>query len=107
MQHSSYLILIPILGELNDLWRYRMNDSTWTWISGSDGANKKAVYGEKGQASVSYTPGGREGAVGWYDSSTQNFYLFGGCTSSFGSYSCSMLGHSTTLKVYKRTRLFQ
>jgi len=55
-----------------------MNDSTWTWISGSDKANQKGNYGEKGNASTTNVPGGRFGGVGWYDSVEQEFWLFGG-----------------------------
>jgi len=57
-----------VIGLLNDLWRYRVIDSTWTWISGNDTENQPGVYGEKGNASVNNYPGGRYGAVGWYDS---------------------------------------
>jgi len=60
------------------LWRYRVNDSTWTWISGSNTINQIGVYGEKGKASTENIPGARSGAVGWYDSLRQEFWLFGG-----------------------------
>ena len=63
---------------LNDLWRYRLNDSTWTWISGSNTTNQRGVYGEKGTASTEYVPGARGSAVGWYDSLRQEFWVFGG-----------------------------
>ena len=55
-----------------------MNDSTWTWISGSDRADQKGVYGEKEKASIENVPGSRSGAVGWYDSLREEFWLFGG-----------------------------
>ena len=73
-------ITIPhiTLALLNDLWRYRVNDSTWTWISGSGIVNQLGVYGEKGNASTTNIPGGRSDAVGWYDESTQELWLFGG-----------------------------
>ena len=63
---------------LNDLWKYRMNDSTWTWISGSNTTNQPGNYGSKGNASTTNVPGARAGAVAWYDSSTLEFWLFGG-----------------------------
>ena len=47
-------------------------------MSGSTIANQRGVYGEKGNASVENVPGSRYGAVGWYDSSTQELWLFGG-----------------------------
>ena len=63
---------------LTDLWRYRVNDKTWTWISGNTTRNQPGVYGEKSNASTDNYPGSRHQAVGWYDSSTQEFWLFGG-----------------------------
>ena len=56
-----------MIGYLNELWRYRMNDSTWTWIS-----NEEGEHDEEG------IPGARCCAVGWYDSLRQEFWLFGG-----------------------------
>lgn len=70
--------MLVILGNLNDLWLYRVNDNTWTWISGSDTVNQPGVYGEKGNASTDNTPGARRAAVGCYDSSKQEFWIFGG-----------------------------
>jgi N-acetylneuraminic acid mutarotase len=62
-------------GALNDLWKF---DSTnWTWVSGSNLANKYGVYGTKELAAAGNVPGGREEAVSWTDSSG-NLWLFGG-----------------------------
>jgi len=36
------------------------------------------VYGKKGSASTDNHPGGRGFATGWYDSTTQELWLFGG-----------------------------
>jgi len=55
-----------------------MNDSTWTWMSGSNTINQPPVYGEKGISSPDNVPGSRDGAVTWYDSLRQEFWLFGG-----------------------------
>ena len=55
-----------------------MNDSTWTWISGSNTINQLGVYGTKGNASIENVPGSRFGAVGWFDSVKQELWLFGG-----------------------------
>jgi len=60
------------------LWRYRINDSTWTWVSGSNTTNHPGVYGDKGKSSTDYVPGSREVAIGSYDSLRQEFWLFGG-----------------------------
>ena len=55
-----------------------MNDSTWTWISGSDTVYQRGVYGEKGISNTTNVPGSRSGAVGWFDSVREEFWLFGG-----------------------------
>ena len=55
-----------------------MNDSTWTWMSGSNVSNPRAIYGEKGKASPDYMPGGRGCAIGWFNSLKEEFWLFGG-----------------------------
>ena len=63
-------------GPLNDMWKFQVNDSSWTWISGSD--HQRGAYGEKGNASSENIPGARYGAVGCYDSLSKEFWLFGG-----------------------------
>ena len=55
-----------------------MNDSTWIWISGSNTINQRAVYGEKGKASIENVPGARRGAVGCFDSLREELWVFGG-----------------------------
>jgi len=55
-----------------------VNDSTWTWISGNNTANQPGVYGAKGISSPTNYPCARRYAVGWYDSLTQEFWMFGG-----------------------------
>jgi len=62
-----------------------MNDSTWTWISGSNTVNQLGVYGEKGKANTTNMPGSRFGAVGWFDSLRQELWLFGGFGFSYGT----------------------
>ena len=80
----SWILIYLRLGLLNDLWRYRMNDSTWTWMSGSNTIDQRGVYGELGV----YTPGARQNAMGWYDSNTQELWLFGG--NGFGTDICAI-----------------
>jgi len=65
-----------------------VSDNTWTWISGNDSTNQKGSYGEKGNASADNMPGSRYGAVGWYDTSTKEIWLFGG----YGYASTSLVG---------------
>jgi hypothetical protein len=62
------------IGLLNDLWRYNIASKQWTWVSGSNTANQKGVYGAPGATG---TPGGRQAAVLWVDS-TGTVWLFGG-----------------------------
>lgn len=72
------------VGQLGDLWRYSNNE--WTWVSGSNIAAQTgitgawqgaAIYGTKGIAAASNTPGVRQWASGWTDPSG-NLWLFGG-----------------------------
>ena len=55
-----------------------MNDSTWTWISGANTHNHAGIYGRTGIANGENIPRARRNAVGWYDKSRQEFWLFGG-----------------------------
>ena len=63
-----------------------MNDSTWTWISGSDTTNQPPVYGERGVPNSNNLPGSRSDATGCYDSITQEFWIFGGQGYTYDSY---------------------
>ncbi len=70
------------LGLLNDLWEFHPSTQIWTWMSGNNtlpslNNGQPGVYGSLGVASTSNTPGGRNGAVPWRDSSG-NLWLFGG-----------------------------
>jgi len=63
---------------LGDMWEYTPSSGKWTLISGSDqSANLTELYGSSGVFDSSYTPGSRDSAVNWVDSSG-NFWLFGG-----------------------------
>jgi len=55
-----------------------VNDSTWTWMSGSSTASQPGMYGTKGSASINNVPGARIGAFGFYDSLRGDIWLFGG-----------------------------
>ena len=81
---------------MNDLWRYRVSDSTWTWISGSNKILQLGVYGEKGKANPNNFPGARYGAFGWYDNLREEFWLFGGLGyDNTSSGSCGQSLHQT------------
>ena len=64
--------------DLNDLWEFNPTTKEWTWVSGSSNTEGEVpVYGTQGVASANNTPGGRDSAVSWTDSSG-NLWLFGG-----------------------------
>lgn len=48
----------------------------WAWMDG--GLTPIGVYGEKGVPSTTNKPSARSGAAFWYESSTQELWLFGG-----------------------------
>ncbi len=56
-----------VQGELGDLWKFSPATKQWTWVAGSSSANP----------STGSSPGGRDSAVGWRDSSG-NLWLYGG-----------------------------
>jgi N-acetylneuraminic acid mutarotase len=62
-------------GVLNDLWKY--SNGQWTWMSGSSTTFPAAVYGTQGMPAPSNTPGWRQDAISWTDSSG-SFWFFGG-----------------------------
>jgi hypothetical protein len=64
-------------GDYSDLWEFNITTKDWTWVSGSDCGGVLPIYGTQGVAATSNTPGGRDSAVGWTDSSG-NLWLFGG-----------------------------
>src|SRR6185437_3598603 len=64
-------------GYLNDLWEYSPATGEWTWVSGSNVANRSGVYGTAGAAAATNYPGGRLAAAGWIDSQN-NLWLQGG-----------------------------
>ena len=76
--------------DLNDLWMYKESTNQWTWVGGSQTtgnciplngstlcAGVSGVYGTQGKAGSGNSPGARDGASTWVDSSG-NLWLFGG-----------------------------
>ena len=55
-----------------------MNVSIWTWMAGRSDPNRIGEHLTKGYANPDSTPGGRRGAAGFYDSSKQELWIFGG-----------------------------
>ena len=64
-------------GWLNDLWKYSPASGQWTWISGSETAGARSVYGSQGVAAIGNVPTGLFDGVAWMDASG-NFWIFGG-----------------------------
>jgi N-acetylneuraminic acid mutarotase len=64
-------------GWLNDLWKYSPASGQWTWISGSETAGARSVYGTQGVAAIGNVPTGLFDGVAWMDASG-NFWIFGG-----------------------------
>ena len=64
-------------GPLNDLWKFNTTTNEWTWVAGGTNADQSGVYGTLGTPSAGNTPGERESANAWTDSSGK-FWLFGG-----------------------------
>lgn len=60
---------------LNDIWKN--SNGQWTWIGGSSSYNQAGIYGTLGAPDPNNTPGARELAVHWIDSSG-NLWVFGG-----------------------------
>ena len=55
-----------------------MSDDLWTWMHGSNTVEQPGFYGVKGVANSSNVPGSRFKALGWFDRSVREFWLFGG-----------------------------
>lgn len=72
-------------GLLNDLWKYDIATSSWTWVRGNKSINPSPKYGTKGVSSSTSLPGGRSGSTSWVDLSG-NLWLFGGQGSAGDGY---------------------
>lgn len=63
------------VGLLSDLWEFTGGE--WTWVGGSNLVNQNGIYGTLGTPAPANSPGGRQTAVSWTDTSG-NLWLFGG-----------------------------
>ncbi len=66
-----------LLPYLNDLWKYNIASSEWTWMKGDSMPNQKGIYGIMGIPDSANTPGARWGSATWTDNDG-NLWLFGG-----------------------------
>lgn len=62
---------------LNDLWKYSPTSGQWTWVGGSNTVDAGGVYGIRGAAAATNTPGARAVPFRWQDRGG-NLWLFGG-----------------------------
>lgn len=62
-------------GLLNDMWTW--NGTAWTWVSGSNIANRNGIYGTLGVSAATNAPGGKDRPAIWRDYNNA-VWLFGG-----------------------------
>jgi hypothetical protein len=65
------------MGQLNDLWKFNVTTSEWTWMGGANVVNSSANYGTAGTSAPTNIPGARSGSAAWKDNSG-NFWMHGG-----------------------------
>ncbi len=75
---SECMVIVTVIGYLNDLWQYNISNNEWVWVGGSNITNSMGTYGQLGIASSTNWPGGRESSHFLIDLSSGLFYLFGG-----------------------------
>lgn len=62
----------------NTLFRYDLNDNTWTWMGGDTVVAALGVYGTLGVPSTYNVPGARCSVTATWADNSGNLYLFGG-----------------------------
>lgn len=62
----------------NRLWRFNPLTLNWTWMKGDEDLDSGGEYGTKGTDNIDNNPASREGAMGWYDATGHNLWVFGG-----------------------------
>ncbi len=62
----------------NDLWKFDITTSQWTWMKGSNLPNQTGVYGNKCIGALNNTPGSRRETRSCWKDDCGNFWLFGG-----------------------------
>jgi len=91
---------------VNDLWKYQLDDFTWTWLGGNFVNNYLGIFDDNGYPDSNNMPGARTGAVGWYDGSTQEFWLFGGST-KYGTCIYQSIKHFTNLIICQMKETYE
>lgn len=62
----------------NDLWRYNITNGMWAWISGNSSVDVVSKYGVMGVAASTNMPGSRSESKGWFDTTGNGLWIFGG-----------------------------
>lgn len=70
-------------GGRDDMWEYDIATNNWTWIKGSTAFSQPTIYGTKGVAAASNTPGGRLSTINWVYNN--KLYLYGGDNVNIGN----------------------
>ena len=74
--NKIYMFGGTVGANLNDLWEYDLTTNNWTWLKGSNTYNQSGIYGTKGVAASTNTPGARWQAAAF--TYNNKLYLFGG-----------------------------
>ncbi|GGH71440.1 Kelch repeat-containing protein [Phaeocystidibacter marisrubri] len=75
-----------LFGECSDLWKYSVNNGTWTYVKGGLTRIWGGSYGTKGTSASGNYPGARQNASYWQSPITGKFYMFGGRGYNGGGY---------------------
>jgi N-acetylneuraminic acid mutarotase len=67
-----------LFGDLNDLWQYSPSANAWTWLGGSNVADRSGAYGTLGTAGANNAPGGGRSSSASAVDSSGHLWLFGG-----------------------------
>jgi len=66
------------MGELNDMWKWNVGTSTWSFIGGAKNPGGSASFAGETPLSSTRWPLGRDGSASWYDSTDEVVVVFGG-----------------------------
>ena len=71
-------LLLGVVFDLCAFYVHADDGVQWAWLGGSFYNDRLGVYGERGIPSITNKPGARSEAVGWYDSTNGELWVFGG-----------------------------
>lgn len=75
--YGGYSYINSVYKAYSDLWNFDPKTNLWTWISGDQFPNQKAVYGAKGISTKDNKPGERTEGCDWIDKQG-NLWFYGG-----------------------------